>query len=345
MTFYTRRNFLTGTALALGTAAVTQNVSAVQKISAAETDKPVLKFQNGRFRILQMTDLHTAYNDPREVAQSEMTVVKIRELLAKEKPDLAVVTGDIVTSGVDLLPGGLEAAWENITRPFDEARVPFVITFGNHDHERDATMAEQLAMIARAEMNLTYSADPTHPGAGTCSLPVFGADGSETARLWFFDSHSSPTIEGIEGYAWIRNEQIQWYRAESAAAAARAGHPVPGLAFFHIPVPEYRKVHQTDAATGSAGEPVAAPELNSGLFTAMIERGDILGIFVGHDHVNDYAALYKGIALVYGRKTGFGSYGDLERGGRIIELTEGKIGFETYVSTPLREEPRWSYWK
>lgn len=38
-----------------------------------------------------------------------------------------------------------------------------------------------------------------------------------------------------------------------------------------------------------------APVLNSGLFTAMKEMGDIEGVFVGHDHDNDYAVMWQGI--------------------------------------------------
>ena len=32
-------------------------------------------------------------------------------------------------------------------------------------------------------------------------------------------------------------------------------------------------------------------------------------IFCGHDHNSDYSGFYKDIELIYGRKTGFGSYG------------------------------------
>lgn len=331
-----RRRFLTGTALALGSM-VTSG-----KAAASGADKPVLKFKDGRFRILQLTDLHTAFHTPEKAAQSEETLGIVRQMLDKEKPDLAVVTGDIIGEGATLLPGGLPGAWESVTRLFDEANTPFVITFGNHDHEREATMAEQLAMIARARMNLTYSADPTHPGAGTCFLPILGADDSEAARLWFFDSFCLPPREDLGGYDWIKNEQIQWYRTESLAAANRAGHPVPGLAFFHIPLPEYWKVNNPEVATGNVREDPCSPELNSGLFTAMIECGDIVGVFVGHNHTNDYIALYKGIALAFGRMT---HAGYSEYGARVIELTEGKAGFDTHISTPRGEEFPWSYLK
>jgi hypothetical protein len=70
------------------------------------------------------------------------------------------------------------------------------------------------------------------------------------------------------------------------------------------------------------------------MFHAMIESGDVMGVFVGHDHDNDYIGQEYGIALAYGRVSGYDAYGDLERGARIIELQEGKRQFDTWIATP-----------
>ena len=42
-------------------------------------------------------------------------------------------------------------------------------------------------------------------------------------------------------------------------------------------------------------------------------RGNIIGVFVGHDHDDDFLVDYEGILLGYGRKTGFDSYGPPEQ--------------------------------
>jgi hypothetical protein len=64
----------------------------------------------------------------------------------------------------------------------------------------------------------------------------------------------------------------------------------------------------------------------------MKEMRDILGIFVGHDHDNDYAVDWKGILLAYGRYTGGNTvYNNLANGARVIELTEGEKGFKTWI--------------
>ena len=78
------------------------------------------------------------------------------------------------------------------------------------------------------------------------------------------------------------------------------------------------------------GSGVGAPDVNSGFLISCLEKGDVMGIFVGHDHDDDYIGLQNKIALAYGRVSGFNAYGDLTRGARIIELTEGKRAFKTW---------------
>ena len=61
------------------------------------------------------------------------------------------------------------------------------------------------------------------------------------------------------------------------------------------------------------------------LIVSFIEKKDVIGVFVGHDHNNDYMVDWNGnIALAYGRKTGYPSaYNEvLSRGARIINLHE-----------------------
>lgn len=41
----------------------------------------------------------------------------------------------------------------------------------------------------------------------------------------------------------------------------------------------------------------------------MNRRGNVVALFVGHDHPNDFTVDYKGLMLAYGRKSGYGGYG------------------------------------
>ena len=68
------------------------------------------------------------------------------------------------------------------------------------------------------------------------------------------------------------------------------------------------------------------------MFAAMKEAGDVMGMFVGHDHDNDYAVMWKDILLAYGRFTGGNTeYNHLPNGARIIVLDEGARTFTSWI--------------
>lgn len=109
---------------------------------------------------------------------------------------------------------------------------------------------------------------------------------------------------------------------------------MPSLAFFHIPLPEHETARWTCREFGEKQEGVCAPSVNTGLYSSFIEKRDVIGVFVGHDHNNDYMVDLDGnITLAYGRKTGYPSaYNEtLSRGVRVINLHEDESVFDTYI--------------
>ena len=80
---------------------------------------------DGKFKIVQFTDIHW---DPTS-AGCDTTRNTILSVLSQEKPDIAILTGDIVTANP------AKKGWEAIIKIFDEAKMPFAVTLGNHDAE------------------------------------------------------------------------------------------------------------------------------------------------------------------------------------------------------------------
>ena len=82
--------------------------------------------------------------------------------------------------------------------------------------------------------------------------------------------------------------------------------------------------------TGSVNEPSKNAPLNSGMFAAVLRRGDVSGIFFGHDHTNTFTGVVGGVTLGYSGSAGYAHYGlggefaenHALRGGRIIEVRE-----------------------
>ena len=50
---------------------------------------------------------------------------------------------------------------------------------------------------------------------------------------------------------------------------------------------------------GEQYESVGCSKFNSGMFDAILEKGSTKAVFSGHDHINDWCAIYKGVYLTY----------------------------------------------
>ena len=80
-------------------------------------------------------------------------------------------------------------------------------------------------------------------------------------------------------------------------------------------------------------EAPAAPYTNSGEIDAFLEKKEVLGVYVGHDHNNSFVANYKGIDLGYSQGAGFNVYGPgYKRGMRIFDIDENGT-YETKTVT------------
>ena len=186
----------------------------------------------------------------------------------------------------------------------------------------EATNEQLYDMIRTLPSNL-------HPDRNGGPVPdidlcVRNDDGSPAFVLYCIDSHSYKW--DTDEYEWITGEQIDSYRARSAHyTTLNGGTPVPSLAFFHIPFPEYALAagDQDADLVWTRMEKCYCPKHNSGFFSAMKECGDVRAVFVGHDHDNDYCVMWQGIMLAYGRFSAGGTtYGHLSNGARVILLNE-----------------------
>ena len=289
-------------------------------------EKYRLKFrENGKFKVAQFTDLHLKHGDP----TAARTLETVRTILAAEKPDVAVLTGDVVWNVPDREP------WTELTKVFEEAKTPFAVTFGNHDAEENTkiTQPEIIDILLRSPYFLGEEGPEDIYGTGNYIVPVYGRDNRKAALLYCFNSNTYSSDPRLGGYQPIYFDQIAWYREQSKQfTAANDGKPLPALAFFHIPLQEFGRVAERifpDAPSrGTTG-----PSYNTGLFGSFLEMEDVMGVFVGHIHGSDYIGIEKYIALGYGRVTGWGAGARLERGARIIELYENEFVFDTWLRT------------
>jgi len=309
--------------------------SCEQRMSEEQGADRKLRFNEaGQFKIAQFTDLHWDDTSP----NVEQTKAVIEHVLETEKPNIAIVTGDVVTAPP------AEEGWKAIAQLFADAKMPWALTLGNHDDEAGLSRSEVFELL-KGSAYFLGEAGPDISGSGNYVLPILGRDSDEVAALLYcLDTHNRPSAHKYGHYDWVHFDQLNWYRQQSGAYAGRNGsHPLPALAFFHIPIKEFEEIHRRENTFGTANEGVASSDINSGLFASFLEMGDVMGAFVGHDHNNDYIGMHYDIALAFGRTTGIDAYGDLERGARIIVLHEGERRFDTWIRTPKGTELTYYY--
>ena len=313
--------------------------------------KPTLHFRkDGTFRILMVSDIHggVGYN-------RKQTVEALQALVDTAKPDLVFFGGDTAGPGVIHIETAdqLRDMLTGLAAPMENAGIPWAHVFGNHDDNYGLSNAEAETVYESFPHCISEAGPEEIDGVGNYVLPVY--DGEKIAwNLWALDSHSGMSefrrdfglaenmkfLTPLSGtgadYDTVHFNQILWYWQTSLAMEQKNGAKIPAMMFMHIPLPEHAICTlYRDACRFEGGqlEDVACTSLNSGLFSACLQRGDVKGIFCGHDHVNDFTAEYCGITLGY---DGFLSYHACHRheirGGRVIDLhTDG-----TFTTKMLR---------
>lgn len=297
-------------------------LASVAGLSAAAA--PLRFNPDGKLKIVQFTDNHYKWGNK----ASNAAVECIEAVLDAEKPDFVMFTGDMVYSE------GAENSIDVVLQPVVDRGLPFAFVFGNHDVEFDRGYAE------------IYDQISSKPGAvmpprGNVESPDYvlevasSADSTRTAYAFYcLDSHQYSPIGGCGKYAWLELDQIKWYKDASDSLQTAYGR-IPALMFLHIPLPEYDYAYSAKDAKkiGTKDEKVCSPKLNSGMFTAIKEQGDVRGVFCGHDHDNDYAVMYFNVLLAYGRYSGGKTvYNHLgTNGARVIEINEDNGNIDTWI--------------
>ena len=322
----------------------------------AEAVDAELRFRaDGTFRIMQISD----FQDTEKTNWKSLDFLDI--LLDKYQPDLVVMTGDqLKNSYPKPTPDKLARSIRHQLDPLQKRGIPFLYTFGNHDHDLDYMLtSEQQAEIYDA-FTMSYA---THngPDSGTFNRVIYGSDGkTPVLNIYMMDTHNWNDEAMMSG---LNEAQVQWYKDTSNALKAQnGGSVVPSLVFQHIPIKEtyqfLREVPQdTDGCVGTPfsdahylldesklvgdwnvmHEGVYSENIHktTGQYEAWLEQGDIIGAYFGHDHANTFVGkTADGIVMGYGGGFGFASYGDgNERYARIYDFKESDVA--SYQRTTL----------
>lgn len=285
-----------------------------------------LKFDDsGKFKIVQFTDVHFMIDNEASLS----SIAMMNKVLDTEKPNLVVFSGDIVTSK------DIKKAWDTVLDVVISRNIPYVVTLGNHDDEGlwTRTQIAEYLVTKNGIVNNIATINKVD-GVLNSAICINNGKNENAAILYVMDSNAYSTLAQVKGYGWFSSSQINWYKEESIKLKKSNMDTLPALAFFHIPLPEYSIAFNDlrHKRIGVRYEAECSRAINSGMYAAMLESGDVMGVFVGHDHVNDYLVDYYDIALAYGCFSGSATtYQRAKNGARIIVLLENERKFETYI--------------
>lgn len=275
------------------------------------------------FRVMQLSDVHIGAGFM-SVKKDNQAINAVAAMVAEEKPDLVIVTGDIA------YPVPFQAGTFNnktgaviFASLMEKLGVYWCPAFGNHD-------TEAYSYFSREDISELYSNRQKYPhclfqsgpkdvdGYGNYIVNVQTSKGEITQSFVMLDSHSYIDNDYF-GIMWkydcVHKNQVEWYEQQIKTLTKINNNKTPkSLMFFHMPPQEmltayneYKENGYKDTADskyigGKAGEKdlvVYPSEKNYGLFDKCLELGSTKGIFFGHDHLNNFTILYKGIQLTY----------------------------------------------
>lgn len=317
------------------------NSNFISKIKPAEYESQLapVEDENGytafvtdeEFKVLQLTDVHLG-GGFMSIGKDAMAINAVASMLKAEKPDLVIVTGDIA------YPVPFQAGTFNnktgaklFAQLMEQLQIYWCPVFGNHDTEAYSYFSREKISEFYSNPDFKYclfdKGSDDVDGYGNYIVNVEKTNGEITQSFIMFDSHSY-TDNDYFGALWkydcIHTKQIEWYENElSRLTEVNNGVTPKSLAFFHIPLIEYRDAwyeymdngyQDTDnvkciyGKTGETGKIVYSSSKNSGLFDKALELGSTQGFFCGHDHANNFSVDYKGIRLSYGYSIDYLAY-------------------------------------
>ena len=312
------------TAYALLPHSLSYDIDSVKRVGSgiellkSTDDEVLIKESNPEFKVMLFTDLHLDGKN----STSNVTIGNLVDNIVKEKPDLVILGGDMVTSAFN------RKRANQLAEIFEKLGVYWAGVLGNHegDNKFSISREEMVDIFSSYDHCLMRKGNDDVWGVCNYSLTVL-LDNHKIRHTYFFmDTGDEMSAEDIKKYGLdpndsytdgVKESQVKWYVEKNEKIKRELGD-FKSTVVVHIPLPQYEKAAEGEKFLyGGKLENICESAFDSGLFDAIKKCGTTETVFCGHDHLNTFGAEYDGVLLSYIQPSGYGSY-----------TTASKLGYE-----------------
>lgn len=281
----------------------------------------------------------------------------IENAIERSKPDLVLLTGDLVYGEFDD-----KGEWFlQLVEYMDRFEIPWAPVFGNHDNESQMGVTWQCEQLENSKYCLFKRGNVTGNGNYSIGIvqnrklikTIFMMDSNGCSNAYkdgygATDADGNPLTynqnEKVKTSIGFADDQVKWLENSSKNIDEKLGYTVTKFLGMHIPLSQFAdgafasgyqsSSDKNNAETykigvdvtakngdfGEKGEYFKGAHTVSGLWN-VLKQNNFDGVFVGHSHKNSVSILYDGIRLTFGLKTGtFDRYLNNSLGGTQITL-------------------------
>ena len=247
----------------------------------------------------------------------------LRETITATKPDLIIITGDLVYGKYDDKGTSLLA----LINAMDSYKIPWAPVFCNHDNESKKGADWQCEQLENSKYCLFKQRELSGNGNYTVGI----SQGGKLTRVFFMmDSNgcggaSAESLANGHTYSQVgfREDQVNWFMEVGTEIKELSPNTKVSFA-FHIQINQFKKAYEKygfidyntkenpvsidwhpnkeDGDFGYLGADLKSPwDQNNEVFNKMLSIG-LDSIYVGHEHNNNASVVYQGVRYQFAQK-------------------------------------------
>lgn len=254
-----------------------QTVTADKELPFFTTD------ENGDFTVLQFSDTHFTTG----ISFGDLTVLnKMKSKVTELKPDLVVVSGDMIDDGDNGLFNKANVL-RSVAEMFDSLEQYWAYIPGNNDGMNYGTCSDIVSYLSQYEYCLVGD-DEAISGAAQYSLDIYNGQ-KLVHSLVFLDTMDYDSEDPDHIYGYVHEDQVQWCKNEIESKKAESEDVFISV-FIHENTPEFFEAAERGEAYNKTYPTITKEDekynipKNQPLDDVFAESGCVGLVSMGHKH-------------------------------------------------------------